>query len=197
MRISADQVILDKYDLTIEEFMVLYLNAKEVDIKELMENLIKKGLAAKNLFDDNKLVISNNTKSLISTISIDSDNNIIDKDEEFNALAKEMKEIYPKGVKSGTSYLWRGTTAEVAKKLKTLVMKYHFKLNKEEVLNATKEYVNSFNGDYRYMHLLKYFILKAATDADGNVEIKSELMSLIENKDQVENQREDWISTLQ
>lgn len=197
MRISADQVILDKYDLSIEEFMVLYLNARDVDIGKVMTQLITKGLAQQNLFEDNKLVVSDNIKSLITTISLDSDANVIDSDAKFTELAKEMKELYPKGMKAGTSYLWRGTTAEIAKKLKTLVVKYKFKLNREEVLKATKEYVSSFNGDYRYMHLLKYFVLKAATDADGNVEIKSELMSLIENKGQMNSQREDWMSTLQ
>jgi len=92
--------------------------------------------------------------------------------------------------------MWRGTTVEIAKKLKTLVVKYGYKLNKEEILNVTKEYVASFNGNYKYMPLLKYFILKAKTDADGNTEVISPLMSLIENKGQLEQEREDWIGTL-
>ena len=92
--------------------------------------------------------------------------------------------------------MWRGTTAEVAKKLKTLVVKYGYTINREDVLKATKEYVNSFNGNYRYMQLLKYFILKSVRDADGNVDIKSELMSLIENSDQIDAQRDDWVSNM-
>ena len=92
--------------------------------------------------------------------------------------------------------MWRGTTAEVAKKLKTLVVKYGFVINKESVIKATKEYVNSFNGNYRYMQLLKYFILKSVKDADGNVDIKSELMSIIENSGQLDAQREDWVSNM-
>ena len=92
--------------------------------------------------------------------------------------------------------MWRGTTAEVAKKLKTLVVKYGFVINKESVIKATKEYVNSFNGNYRYMPLLKYFILKSVKDADGNVDIKSELMSIIENSSQLDAQREDWVSNM-
>ena len=46
------------------------------------------------------------------------------------------------------------------------------------------------------MRLLKYFILKSERDADDNINVISELMSLIENEGQVDSQREDWISTM-
>ena len=196
MKLTIDQTILDKNNLTIEEFLVLFLSAREVDIGVISQSLVAKGLADKDLFSSGKLVISDKVKDLISTISIDSDKNIIDKDSEFTELATELREIYPAGRKDGTTYMWRGTTAEVAKKLKTLVVKYGYTINREDVLKATKEYVNSFNGNYRYMQLLKYFILKSVKDADGNVDIKSELMSLIENSDQIDAQRDDWVSNM-
>ena len=46
------------------------------------------------------------------------------------------------------------------------------------------------------MQLLKYFILKSVKDADDNVDIKSELMSLIENSGQLDTQRDDWVSNM-
>ena len=196
MKLTIDQTILDKNNLTIEEFLVLFLSAREVDIGVISQSLVAKGLADKDLFSSGKLVISDKVKDLISTISIDSDKNVIDKDSEFTELATELREIYPAGRKDGTTYMWRGTTAEVAKKLKTLVVKYGYTINREDVLKATKEYVNSFNGNYRYMQLLKYFILKSVNDADGNVDIKSELMSLIENSDQIDAQRDHWVSNM-
>lgn len=196
MKLTIDQTILDKNGLTLEEFLVLFLGAKDVDIESVSQSLIAKGLADKDLFSNGKIVVSDKIKDLISTISIDSDKNVIDKDSEFTELATELREIYPAGRKDGTTYMWRGTTAEVAKKLKTLVVKYGYTINREDVLKATKEYVNSFNGNYRYMQLLKYFILKSVKDADGNVDIKSELMSLIENSDQIDAQRDDWVSNM-
>ena len=196
MKLTIDQTILDKNNLTIEEFLVLFLSAREVDIGVISQSLVAKGLADKDLFSSGKLVISDKVKDLISTTSIDSDKNVIDKDSEFTELATELREIYPAGRKDGTTYMWRGTTAEVAKKLKTLVVKYGYTINREDVLKATKEYVNSFNRNYRYMQLLKYFILKSVKDADGNVDIKSELMSLIENSDQIDAQRDDWVSNM-
>lgn len=196
MKLTIDQTILDKYNITLEEFLVLYLGAKEVDIESVSQSLIAKGFADKDLFSNGKIVVSDKIKDLISTISIDSDKNVIDKDSEYIELATELRELYPAGRKDGTTYMWRGTTAEVAKKLKTLVVKYGYTLDKEEVIKATKDYISSFNGNYRYMQLLKYFILKSVRDADGNTEVKSELMSLIENSGQVNNQRDDWMSTM-
>ena len=196
MKLTINQTILDKNGLTLEEFLVLYLGAKDVDIESISQSLIAKGLADKDLFSNGRIVVSDKVKDLVSTISIDSDKNVIDKDSEFIELATKLREIYPAGRKDGTTYMWRGTTAEVAKKLKTLVVKYGFTINKEDVIKATKEYVSSFNGNYRYMQLLKYFILKYVKDADGNVDVKSELMSIIENSGQVNTQRDDWMSTM-
>ena len=196
MKLTIDQTILDKNNLTLEEFLVLFLSAREVDIGAISQSLVAKGLADKDLFSSGKLVISDKVKDLVSTISIESDKNVIDKDSEFTELATELREIYPTGRKEGTSYRWRGTTAEIAKKLKTLVIKYGYSFSREDAIKATKEYVSSFNGNYRYMQLLKYFILKSVKDADDNVDIKSELMSLIENSGQLDAQRDDWVSNM-
>lgn len=196
MKLTIDQTILDKYNMTLEEFLVLYLGAKEIDIESVSQSLIAKGFANKDLFSNGKIVVSDKIKDLISTISIDSDKNIIDKDSEYIELATKLRELYPTGRKGGTTYMWRGTTAEVAKKLKTLVVKYGYTLDREKVIKATKDYISSFNGNYRYMQLLKYFILKSVKDADGNIEVKSELMSLIENGGQIDTQKDDWMSTM-
>lgn len=196
MKLTIDKAILEKYNLTLEEFFVLCLGIKTSDIRLLANSLIAKGFADRDLFTDDKIYISTKTKNLVASMIVESDKNVIDKDAEFTELASELRELYPPGRKEGTTYLWRGTTMEVAKKLKTLVAKYGYTLNHDEVIKATKEYISSFNGDYRYMQLLKYFILKSTRDADGNIEIKSELMSLIENSGQIDEQKNDWVSNM-
>ena len=196
MRLTIDQTVLDKHDLTISEFMVLYLNVNSVDIKSCMDSLVAKGLADKNLFSEGSIVVSDKVKELVFTIAIDSDKSVIDKDAEFIELANELRELYPAGRKEGTTYMWRGTTAEIAKKLKTLVVKYKYSFTREQVIKATKEYISSFNGNYKKMRLLKYFILKSERDADNNVNVISELMTLIENEGQTEVRRDDWMSTM-
>lgn len=196
MRLTIDQSVLDKHDLSLNEFMVLYLSVNSVNIKSCMDTLVAKGLADKNLFSEGSIVVSDKVKELVSTIAIDSDKSVIDKDAEFIELANELRELYPAGRKEGTTYMWRGTTAEIAKKLKTLVVKYKYSFTREQVIKATKEYISSFNGNYKKMRLLKYFILKSEKDADDNVNVISELMTLIENEGQTDAQRDDWMSTM-
>lgn len=196
MKLTVDEYILDKYNLSLNEFLVLYLSANSVNIKSCMESLVKKGLAYKDMFYENSIVVSNNIKDTVSSIIIESDKNIIDKDQQFIDLANKLRELYPSGRKEGTTYMWRGTTAEIAKKLKTLVVKYGYSFTEEQVIKATKEYINSFNGNYKRMRLLKYFILKSEKDADDNVNVISELMSFIENEGQLDSERNDWMSTM-
>lgn len=196
MRITIDQGVLDRHNLTVGEFMVLYLSANSVDINACIDTLVKKGLAERNLFTEGNIVVSDKVKDLVTSIVIDSDKSVVDKDAEYIELANELRELYPSGRKEGTTYMWRGTTAEIAKKLKTLVVKYKYSYTKEQVIKATKEYINSFNGNYKKMRLLKYFILKSERDADDNVNVISELMTLIENEGQTDAHRDDWMSTM-
>lgn len=196
MNITINTEVLEKYNLSLEEFMLLYLGYKEVNITQTVENIIAKGLANSDLFASGRLVVSNNVANIISSIMIDSDKKIDNSDERFFNLATQLKELYPAGRKPGTTYMWRGNTAEIAKKLKTLVVKYKFDFTDEQVINATRSYVASFNGNYTKMRLLKYFILKSERDADNNTNVISELMSIIENEDQHSIEDNDWTSTL-
>lgn len=95
-----------------------------------------------------------------------------------------MRDLYPSGKKPGTNYSWKDSGIVIAQKLKTLVAKFGCSFTEEDALEATKKYIESFNGNYTYMQLLKYFILK--TDKSTG-DIKSDFMSLIENKEEVEN----------
>lgn len=184
MVITVNDKVLEQYNLSVEEFLLLYICSKEYNIKDLLDTVIAKGYADVDLYDSNRAVVSNAVKEIVSTVIIDSDKAVIGKEEDYLRVAEKMREIFPKGKKEGTTYMWRDSVAVIAKKLKTLVVKYNFKFTEEEALSATKRYVESFNGNYRFMQLLKYFILK--TDVNGD--IKSDFMSLIENEeDDVDN----------
>lgn len=114
---------------------------------------------------------------------------------DYFEIAEAMQNEYPKGRKDGTNYNWRGAVAVNAARLKTLVQRYGVSLNKEDVVQATRNYVQSFNGDYRYMQILKYFIFKNET-RNGSVEFESQLMSYIENLGQEDTMKNDWTNNL-
>lgn len=194
MKLAINEDVLSKYNLSLGEFLLLYLSYKGENIKASTDSLIQKELISKDLFSEGNYVLSDNSKELLSSIIIDSDEAVIDKDAEFYNLATKLRELYPKGRKPGTTYMWRGTIIEVAKKLKTLVAKYKCSFTEEQAISATQRYISSFNGDYTKMRLLKYFILKTERDADGNAVLTSDLMSFIENEETESNN--DWTTTL-
>lgn len=190
-RVSINKDVLEKNNLSMDEFLVLLLTYNKANIQEVKQSLVEKGLADFSVFDDT-LVISSTTKDLITSITIDSDVKVISKDREFKELADKLKELFPKGKKAGTTYMWRDSTAVIARKLKTLVVKYDYQFTEEQAIKATKSYVESFNGDYTYMQLLKYFILKTLPDG----EIKSDFMSYIENEGDENDIGSDWNTSL-
>lgn len=109
-------------------------------------------------------------------------------DDRYMNLAAQLIELFPKGRKEGTNYMWRDSKAIIAKKLKTVVKKYEVTFTDEEAIDATRRYVASFNGDYRYMQLLKYFIMKKnPLTGDEN----SQFLSYLENTEDVTTSRID------
>lgn len=197
MNLVIDSKILNKNSLNIGEFLLLmyYKNSKS-SIESSINSLFDKNLLCKDLFSKQE-VLTPQALQLIDKIIIDSSENITHDDEYYTSLAKEMRELYPTGKKPGTIYMWRGNTVEIVKKLKTLAVKYKINIDRDKIIAKTKEYVASFNGNYDYMPLLKYFILKTVKDADDNTIIKSELMNLLENEDySPTNSNSDWTGTL-
>lgn len=192
MRYTIDDAILSKYNLTEEEFIALVVSFRDLDIQRGNDNLVAKGIADRNIYDKTKIVLSNNTKDMIGSIIVDSDKETINREEEFLDVAQNLRELYPKGKKPGTTYMWKDSNTIIAQKLKTLVVKFGYKFTKEQAIEATRRYIESFRGDYRYMQLLKYFILK--TDRSTG-EIRSDFMSYIDNENQGEV-NSNWLSEI-
>ena len=103
-------------------------------------------------------------------------------------LAEQLREIFPAGKKPGYAYTWRDSVSCIADRLKKFFMKYG-EYTDEQVIEATKAYVASFNGNYTYMQLLKYFIWKNKVTGEevvrgrivGEVERQSQLAAWIED----------------
>jgi hypothetical protein len=174
--------------LTLNEFLVLYLTSSKVDINKEIESLVNKGVASRDLFSEGNLIFGSKDKDLVTKIIVDSDKEVQDNTLRLNELAKSLQELYPQGKKEGTQYYWRDSTSVIEKKLKTLVKKYGNCFTNEQAIAATKKYVDSFNGNYHFMQLLKYFISKNVIKG-GEVEEQSQLLSYIENMNQADTQQ--------
>lgn len=110
-------------------------------------------------------------------------------EDRYDKLAKKMQELFPEGRKSGTKLMWRDSQPLIAKRLKAVVKKYKANFTDEEALEATKKYVESFNGDYQFMQVLKYFISKRNLTTEDET---SQFLSYIENAGQEELDNKDW-----
>lgn len=108
-------------------------------------------------------------------------------------LAANMRKIFPEGKKPGTNYYWQDSVPMIAKKLSTFFKNYGDNYSDEAILTATRKYVESFDGDYKFMHLLKYFISKRNPETK---EETSELLSYLENAGQEDILSNSWTSSL-
>lgn len=121
----------------------------------------------------------------------------VDIDERFLTLAKKVRECFPTGKMFGTPYYYRCNNREVALKLVKFTEQYG-EYTDEEIVDATRRFVASFNGTYRYLPLAKYFIIKNKTveDEDGSSHVveTSKLADFLENKEDTTIETNDWLS---
>lgn len=121
----------------------------------------------------------------------------IQEDRDLSKLADKLREIFPPGKKPGSAYQWRDSTFCIVDRLKKFFEKYGY-YSDDAIVEATKRYVNSFNGNYQYMQLLKYFIWKNKVTGEqlvrgrivGEVERQSQLAAYLENTD--DKPKSDW-----
>lgn len=117
--------------------------------------------------------------------------------ERCDALAIKLMELYPMGRKPGTNNQWRGYKAGVSEKLQKLIMNGN-EFTDEEAIQATKNYIGGFNGQYTTMRVLPYFLSKQEIIA-GEVKRTSDFLSYVEDLRSNPNQKNlsnDWESEL-
>lgn len=123
------------------------------------------------------------------------DMEIRDTVDRFTILADKLRELYPTGRKAGTQLQWRDSTKIISQRLKAFVKRFGDKYSDESIIQATKKYIENFNGNYMYMQVLKYFIMKSSVE-DGMSTTNSQLLSYLDNAGQEEDLSGDWTSTL-
>jgi len=185
MRFSIDSSVIEKEGLSMQEFSVIlyYLSGGTGVLNEtICETLWNKNILRK-VIDGYQL--NPHMVSIINSLIAFSDS-AVPNSRELADLADSLRVLYPEGKKAGTSYYWRDSTKVISQRLAVFFKKYSNKFSKDEIINATRAYINSFNGNYQYMQLLKYFIYKDDT---------SQLLSYLENSGQ-DNFQRDWADKL-
>ena len=197
MTICLNKQIIDQYNMTIDEVLLMIVLENNVNLDEAQKVLISKGYITLNrneLFLPIGWRLTNVGKDILNSIIVDSDKHQEPQDR-LTELATKLKTIFPKGKKDGTNYYWSDGVPLIIRRLKLFFKKYGNDFTNEQIIQATEKYVEGFNGSYQYMRLLKYFIFKEKVGANGEIEGDSELISYIENADN-EDLRNEWTSTL-
>ena len=196
MNITISEEVCKKNGLEVEELLAILLIKTNVDIPKLFKSMEDKKMIVKDMFNNH--LITQKYDDIACTILLDSDKEK-QTPERIDKLALKLMEVFPKEKKEGTCHYFRGNRKDISLRLKKFFKLYGNKYTDEEIVNAAKEYVASFNGNYSYMRILKYFIWKdeRKVDSEGNgyIEETSDLATCIENIGQSIN-RNDWTITV-
>lgn len=196
MDININEEICKKYGLDVSEVLAVLLIKTCNDIPKLFSILEEKEIVVRDLLQG--YMVTQRWDDVVSTILLDSDVKAPSPDRLEN-LATQLMEIFPKQKKLGTCHYFRGNRKDIILRLKKF-FKLYGKYTDEQIVTASKKYVESFNGDYSYMRILKYFIwkdeVKINSEGDKYVDEVSDLANWIENAGQEEDLRNDWTSSL-
>lgn len=196
MNITISEEICRKNELKPEELLAILLVKTGTDIPKLFNSLIEKQILVKDIFGG--YMVTQRWDDVTSTILLDSDKNK-QSPERIENLAIQLAEIFPKEKKAGTCHYFRGNKKDTILRLKKF-FKLYGSYTDEQILEAARRYVASFNGNYSYMRVLKYFIWKdeVKIDGEGNryVDEVSDLANWIENSGQTNSLTSNWTSNL-
>jgi hypothetical protein len=198
MNISIEEGVLSKEGLDLQCFLLLLFFKGNTRVDSALSKLKELGLIRE---DAGEIFLTTDGVEKCDNVLLSSDK-AVPKDSKILKLAERLVNIMPKIKMPGTPYYYRCNRREVAGKLKKFYKLYNpdGKYTEEDIVEATKKYVEAFNGNYRYMKLLKYFILKNETkvNPDGKTfyEETSQLATILENKDIVDPNNENWLTEL-
>lgn len=186
--IDTDVCIREQISLPIVLSVMLVQSG--ADLKELKEELFAKEVLVRK---DNDILVTEAWADRISRILLLSDQEV-PCESRLDNLAVKLMDIFPKGKKEGTSVYFKGNKKDNKLRLQKFFKLYGNTYTDEQIIEAAKRYVESFNGNYSYMRALKYFIWKdeKKTDGEGKVYVEevSDLATYIENEG--DSQNKEW-----
>ena len=167
MKLAIDEEVCKKMGMTLPEVLAVVLVKTGVDVGELFKELQQKQvLIAQNTLMGKTIMVTQRWDDVVSNILLSSDTSVPSEDR-IERLASTLMQIFPQGRKDGTNTYWRGNIKDTKLKLKKFFKLYGTKYSYEQIINSTRKYFESFNGNNAYMRILKYFIWKEVRKQDS------------------------------
>lgn len=201
MKITIDEGLCKEAGLDLPSVLAVLLVKSCDNIPELLDNLkAKEVLVESTSIFGKSWAVTQRWDDVVAGIVLDSEvPNVKDNDQHLEELARKLMAIFPNGKKPETSLYWKGNTKDTKLRLKKFFKLYGNKFSDDELINAATKYVESFNGNYQYMRVLKYFIWKdeRKMDSEGKMYIEevSELASFMENAGQTDA-NDSWMDNI-
>lgn len=191
-KLTIDEKMCVKHKLSVNEMILAWFVRNGGSIPSVLDNMLKREIL---VLRDGKYQVTMHWSDVIDEVLCDSSGSV-DDEERLRNLAREMQKLYPEGKSPGTPYYYRCNVSEILKKLKKFFVLFG-NYSDGDILDATRRYVASFNGNYQRLRLIKYFILKDAVkqgEEGSHVEQVSDLLTYLENKTDMENvNNDDWM----
>lgn len=197
MKLIIDEKQCTKHHLTIPEVLLVLSIRNTQNFKASFDNLVDREVL---VFKDSDYYVTSHWSDEVDELLADSMSETDDEERLLN-LAKKMRDAYPKGKMPGTAYYYSCNNREVILKLKKFFQLYGNYAD-DKILEAEKRFVASFNGNYKYLPLIKYFIskdkLKLGEDGQQHVSPESPLATYLENKEDTDlvTASDDWLSSV-
>lgn len=202
MKLIIDEALCSKHKMTITEVLLALAVRSSENLQDELLNMQNREIFVN---DRGIYKVTQHWSDVLDELLSDSSGASEKTDEQLIMLAKQMREIFPQRkmldrMGRPTPYYYRCNTSEVVRKLKKFFTIFG-NIPDSDIIDATKRYVASFQGDYTGMRLIKYFILKddvkPSEDGTGHVEQISDLATFLENKDSEEEviNGDSWLMT--
>lgn len=192
MKIEVSDEICKKYNLSIEEALVLI--GLKYSSQEIFQKLNKErfllDLGSSIFEEETKYKLSRKANEVLSCILAESTDVVAKRTTNIEELADKLRNVYPSGKIYNTNYYYKCNRQDIINKLKTFFKMYGTKYTDEQIINATRKYIKSFNGNYTYLKLLKYFIWK--DERLKGESVQSLLADFIENESSEDITNDDW-----
>lgn len=195
MKITIDEELCNQHNIPLEELLVALAIKIGGNIFTIMDILLQKEVIMKS---EGEFLTTKDWGDTIDTILLDSDLKA-QPATRLEKLVIKLQVLFPEGKKDGTTQYWRGNKREISLRLKKFFKLYGDDYTDDEIIDATKKYIENFHGMYGKMRILKYFIWKdeKRVSEDGTLRIveTSDLATMLENKNS--SQHSDlWTSTI-
>lgn len=200
MALIVDFKVLEEINLSVNELMFLYLYSEEGVWYEETYNVCVECLEDRGfikLDNDSRnlhIELRQKTIDLLELLTIEVDTKINDTktikkssraiNQDLEGRLTEFRDKW-KGLKPGSMGSLKSCRAKLARWIKE-----NPEYNMDQILKAADMYIDSLNGDYRFLQRADYFIFKQ----ENNREESSRLSAFIDEID--EYTPENWTSTL-